>query len=789
MTATPAHRPAAPGPDPALVERARDLVAAMTLEEKASLCSGRNFWSTKPVDRLAVPSITVTDGPHGLRLQVAEADHLGINESVPATCFPTAATLGSTWDPELLEQVGAALGIETAANDVAVLLGPGTNIKRSPLCGRNFEYFSEDPLLSGAASTALINGIQSKGVGTSLKHYAANNQETDRMRVDAQIDERTLREIYLPAFEAAVRDAQPWTIMCSYNRINGVYASQNPWLLTQVLRDEWGFEGLVVSDWGAVDQRILAVAAGLDLEMPASGGRTDAQIVEAVRAGELDEAVVDLAALRAVVLALRAQNEVAAAITTFDAEAHNALARKVASEGAVLLRNEDKQGAPTLPLDAATFNADNPLVVIGEFARTPRYQGAGSSQINPTILTSALDALTDALGDGALLFTPGFHLAEATATQEADGTSARSAADLIEAAVAAAKDRTAVLFLGLPAKDESEGYDRVHMEVPATQIDLLRAVAEVASRTVVVLANGSAVTVEHWEDVTDALLECWLGGQASGGAVADLLLGVSAPGGRLAESIPVDIAHLPAQLNFPGGGSVVRYGEGIFVGYRGMDAMKAPTAHPFGSGLTYTTFTIDEVDAPASIDVCGSADGDVVGAVRARVTNTGTREGAEVVQLYVGRAGQSEIERAPRALAAFEKVRLAPGESRVVELPLTRRCLSHWDVANGAWMVEGGAWTLWVGEHSRDDSRAVEVEVIAEVIVPPLTVDSTLGEWLEHPRGCAMIHEVAPGIAAMAEDPGLGEIMKGIPLVRLAVFPSSTLPVTDIPALVERANS
>ncbi|MDO4260005.1 MAG: glycoside hydrolase family 3 N-terminal domain-containing protein [Actinomycetaceae bacterium] len=786
MTASPTATTPTSTLDPALVEKARELVAAMTLEEKASVTSGLNFWETKAVDSVGVPSITVTDGPHGLRLQVAEADHLGINDSVPATCFPPAAALGSTWDPEIIHEVGQALGEETAANNVAVILGPGVNIKRSPLCGRNFEYFSEDPLLAGAIATAIINGIQTKGVGTSIKHYAANNQETDRMRVDALVDERTLREIYLPAFETAVRNAQPWTVMCSYNRLNGTYASQHPWLLTKVLRDDWDFQGLVVSDWGAVSERVPALAAGLDLEMPSSGGRTDAEIIAAVKAGELDEKILDLAALRNVILALRAQNDTAAAITEFDSDAHHALARRAAAAGAVLLRNEKAgdTGTPTLPLEAGAFSGNNPLAVIGEFARTPRYQGAGSSQINPTVLDSALDHLRAALGEESVVYSPGFHLAEASAVQEEDGTTSQSAAELRAAAVEAATGRTAVLFLGLPAKDESEGYDRAHMDLPEDQVALLKAVSVAAQRTIVLLANGSAVTVEPWEEATDALLECWLGGQAGGSAVADLLLGVAAPGGRLAESIPADIAHIPAQLNFPGSNGQVRYGEGIFVGYRGLDAMKVPLAHPFGSGLTYTTFTIDHVAVPQFIDTTESVDGDTVATIKARVTNTGGRDGDEVVQVYVGRVGASVVERAPRNLAAFEKVHVPAGGSVEVELPLTRRALSYWDVPSQKWVVEAGTWEVSVGSHSRDLANVVGVEVSAPDPVLVLNMDSTLGEWLSHPRGREILQQEASSLVALADDPKLGEMMLAIPLVRLGSFPGSDLSPTKLAGLL-----
>ena len=758
-----------------LTARAAALVEEMTLEEKASLTSGHDFWHTKGVERLGLVPLMLTDGPHGLRKQAGASDHLGLNSSVPATCFPPAANLGSTWDPELVREIGVALGEETSANGVAVLLGPGTNIKRSPLCGRNFEYFSEDPLLSGELAAALVDGVQSQGVGTSLKHFAANNQETDRMRVDARIDERTLREIYLPAFETTVRKAQPWTVMCSYNKVNGTYASQNRELLTRILREEWGFEGLVVSDWGAVDQRVPALEAGLDLEMPASGGRTDAQIVRAVRDGELDESVLDAAATRIVTMILRATGTPAR--EGFDANAHHELARRAAAAGSVLLRNEDVEGRAALPLRPSAFTEDNPLVLIGEFARTPRYQGAGSSQVNPIRLDTVLDSLRARLGEEAVAFAPGFHLAEAAGAQDQDGTAGLDPRALRENAVALAEGRTAVLFLGLPAKKEAEGYDRTDISLPAEQIELLRAVSEAASLSIVVLSNGSAVEVESWESLADALLEACLGGQGAGSAIADMLLGDLAPEGRLAESLPAELAQVPAQLNFPGEAGVVEYGERIFVGYRGLDAMNAPVAHPFGSGLAYTRFEFELLRAPDLIDARGSEDGDVLSTIRVRVTNVGDRAGAEIVQLYAGRESPSRVARAPRALAGFAKLRLEAGQSREIDLPVTRRALSHWDAAAHRWAVEEGRWILAVGEHSRDSRHEAAVEVLADAAHPELVDHSTLAEWTRHPLGRPLLEAHAPGLIALAEDPEIGEMMGAMPLVRLSRFPG--MPITE----------
>ncbi len=764
-----------PEPDLAdLTAQARTLVARMTLEEKAALTSGLDFWHTKGVERLGLDPVMVTDGPHGLRKQQGVSDHLGLNGSVPATCFPTGAALGSTWDPALLRRVGEALGTETRANEVAVILGPGANMKRSPLCGRNFEYLSEDPLVAGESATALIEGIQSRGVGTSLKHFAANNQETDRMRVSADVDERPLREIYLPAFERAVRRSQPWTVMCSYNRINDVYVSESRELLTSILRDEWGFDGLVVSDWGAVNHRIPGLIAGLDLEMPSSGGNTDTEIVQAVRSGDLDESILDTAAVRITTLLLRARPALADPIDPAH-EAHHALAREVAAAGAVLLRNEVVAGTPALPLDPTDFSASTPLVVIGEFARTPRYQGAGSSQINPTRIDDALSGLREALGADAIAFQPGFHLDEASGLEGQDldeDTLARRAID-------AATGATVVLFVGLPAATESEGYDRTDMDLPADQVRLIHAVAGVAARTIVVLSNGSAVLVSDWEDEVDALLESWLGGQASGSALTDVLLGRVAPSGRLAESIPVRQDQVPAHLNFPGSDGHVRYGEGLFIGYRGFDAMGAEVSYPFGFGLTYTTFSIEgvEVAAPGTVTITDATDQDeIVCRVRARVTNTGTRAGAEVVQVYVGRAGVSQVSRVPRELRAFTKVWLEAGESVDVELALTRRDFSHWDIATHSWAVEAGTWEVSVGSSSRNLAAVLSIVVDAPDLRRPLDEHSTLAEWLDDPEGAAITRSVA-GQALddfLARDEGV-EMFLAIPLDRLSRMPGELI--------------
>ncbi|GAA2467534.1 glycoside hydrolase family 3 C-terminal domain-containing protein [Winogradskya humida] len=722
------------------------LLTALTLEEKAGLLDGSDFWHTQGVERLGIPAVMVTDGPHGLRKQSGEGDHLGLHNSVPATCFPPAAGLASTWNPELLERIGAALGRECRAEEVAVLLGPGINMKRSPLCGRNFEYFSEDPALAGVLGTALVNGVQSEGVGTSLKHFAANNQETDRMTVSADVDERTLREIYLPAFERVVTGAQPWTVMCSYNRINGVYASEDRWLLTDVLRDEWGYRGLVVSDWGAVNERDAGVHAGLDLEMPSSGGGGTATILAAVKAGTLSEKDVDLAVTRVLELVDKALPALRPG-QTFDADAHHLLAREAAAASAVLLKNDG---------DLLPLATPGTIAVIGEFARSPRFQGAGSSQVNPTRVDTALDALRAARD---VVFAPGFVIE----SEEADPA-------LVEEAVAAARDaEIAVVFLGLPPSYESEGYDRDHMDLPQHQIDLLNAVADVNDNVAVVLSNGSVVTVAPWQDRAGAILEGWLLGQAGGSATADLLLGVTNPAGKLAETVPVRYEDNPTVGAFPGEAGHVRYGEGLLIGYRWYDAHRLEVAYPFGHGLSYTSFAYGDLEVTTGTDTAR---------VSLTVTNSGARPGTETVQVYVTDP-QASVYRPEQELRGFAQVSLAPGESRQVTVELDRRAFAFWHPALRDWTVEGGEFGIRVGSSSRDIRLDTTITLTGDEVVTPLTAESTVDGWLAHPdAGTWLREQLADGpFDAMLFDPKNGQMMRAIPLLRLSRFPG--FPVTE----------
>lgn len=752
-----------PGMTDTAVPTPQALLAQLTLEEKAALLDGSDFWHTEPVERLGIPALMVTDGPHGLRKQTEGGDHLGLDASVPATCFPPAAGLASSWDVDLLRRVGEALGRETRAEGVSVLLGPGVNMKRSPLCGRNFEYFSEDPLLAGDLAAAVVQGIQSQGVGTSLKHFAANNQETQRMTVSADVDERTLREIYLTAFERVVRTAQPWTVMCSYNRINGVYASQDPWLLTTVLREEWGFEGLVVSDWGAVDVREDGVRAGLDLEMPSSSGAGTRRVLDAVAAGTLSVDDVDRCALRVLELVGKSRPALAEP-GSFDAAAHHALAREAAIQSAVLLKNDGN----ALPL-AAT---GGPVAVVGEFARTPRYQGAGSSQVNPTRLDDALGALRERFaGAREVTFAAGF-------VPEDEEVQPGLVAEAVAHAAAA---EVVVLFLGLPAAYESEGYDREHTNLPPAQLDLLDRVVAANPNTVVVLANGSVVNLEPWWDAVPAVLEGWLGGQAGGLAVADLLSGAANPSGRLAETIPLHYRDNPTVGNFPGEHGHVRYGEGLLIGYRWYDARSLPVAAAFGHGLSYTTFDYSGLELVA---------GDTGLDVHVTVRNSGAVAGSEVVQVYVADT-ESTVFRPEQELKGFARVTLEPGESREVVVTLDQRAFAFWHDVARRWVVEGGEFGIRVGSSSRDIRLARTVELPGDEVGLPLAVDSEAEQWLAHPVVGGRVRDALRGTPwmEMLFDPRNGQMMRAIPLQRLTRFPGFPLPEEDLAQLVTDANA
>ena len=687
------------------------LVSQMTLEEKAGLCSGDDFWHTKAVERLGIPRTMVSDGPHGLRKQDDQADHLGINDSIKAVCFPAACATAASFDPEMIRAMGEAIGDSCQHEKLSVVLGPAVNIKRSPLCGRNFEYYSEDPYLAGRMATAMIQGVQSRNVGTSIKHFALNSQEHRRMSSSSDADERTIREIYFPAFEMAVKEADPWTVMCSYNRINGVYASEDPWLLTEVLRKEWGFRGYVVSDWGAVSDRVDGVAAGLDLEMPSSGGINDRKIVEAVRAGKLDEQVVDRACERILNIVYR-YLENAKPETPWDKEAQHRQAAEIAAECMVLLKND----GDLLPLDK-----EDEIAFIGEFAEKPRFQGGGSSHINAFKTTSALEAAKGL----KITYARGYSVARDEATD----------ADIAEAVSAAKKAKAAVVFAGLPDSYESEGYDRSHMRMPACQNRLIEAVAEANPNTVVVLHNGAPVEMP-WIGKVKAVLEAYLGGQAVGEAVVRILFGDANPCGHLPETFPRKLEDNPSFLYYGGEGNVTEYREGVFVGYRYYDKKKMDVLFPFGFGLSYTTFEYSNLRLSAD----KIKDTDTL-TVTVTVKNTGKRAGKAVVQLYVGDEESTPI-RPVRELKGFSKVALQPGESREVSFVLDKRSFAYWNKQIHDWHVETGTFTVEAGSSSRDLPLRGTVEVESTVELPRhYTLDSIFMDVMADPKAAPVMRE------------------------------------------------
>ena len=714
----------------------------LTLEEKAALTSGTNPWSLGNVADKGLPNYTITDGPHGLR-KARNTESMDVEENVPATCFPPAASMACSWNPELVERVGEAMGEECIQEQVAVILGPGVNIKRNPLGGRCFEYWSEDPYLAGHTAVGIVKGVQSKGVGTSLKHFAANNQETDRLRISATISPRALREIYLPAFEYIVKTAQPWTVMCSYNKINGVFSSQNRWLLTDVLRGEWGFKGIVMSDWGAVSDRVAALSAGLNLEMPPSN--TDDQIVAAAKDGRIPAAQLDKMAQGMIDLVAKARPAMSRDGYRYDVDAHNEIARQAAVESMVLLKNEDA----TLPVAKSAK-----IAVIGEFARTPRYQGAGSSLINPTKLTSFLDAIEER--GVAADFAPGFTLDDAAQDPA-----------LTEQAVTAAEQADVVLlFLGLPAAYESEGFDRNTLDIPAKQVEVLEAVAAANPNVAVVLSNGSVVSMP-WQGRAKAILETWLLGQAGGAALADVIFGDEAPSGKLAQTIIDDVNDDPSAMNWPGEEGHVDYGEGVFVGYRYYDTFRKQVTYPFGYGLSYATFDVHD----ATVAKTGPRDAEVT----VTVTNTSDVAGAETVQVYVA-PPKAKVARPVHELKGFAKVSLAPGESKSVTIALDDRAFAYWSERFNDWHVEGGTYTVEVGVSSRDIVSRLDVEIDDDGKIMNLDEWSTFGEWLDDPIGAPILQHVLDDMGREAGRPIIPDsalmvmFLRSMPLRSLSVI-------------------
>ncbi len=681
----------------------KKIVSEMTLEEKAGMCSGLDFWHLKEVEHLGIPKVMVSDGPHGLRKQDEKGDHLGINDSIKAVCFPPAVLSACSFDRGLMEEMGKAIGREAQANDVSVVLGPAVNIKRSPLCGRNFEYYSEDPYLAGEIAAAFVKGVQSQHVGTSIKHFAANNQEYRRMSSSSEVDERTLREIYFPAFETAVKKAQPCTFMCSYNQINGTFASENKWLLTDVLRGEWGFKGYVMSDWGAVNDRVKGLEAGLELEMPASGGDNDAMIVKAVKDGALEEKILDQAVER--ILRIIFEYADHRKPQEFTMEKDHEEAQHIAEESMVLLKNENH----ILPLKTSEKAA-----FIGGFARNPRFQGGGSSHINCFKTTNVLDSVPC---DAQVVYAEGF-------PADRDFYDKALADEAVKAAAEADK---AVIFAGLPESFESEGYDRSHMRLPECQNRLITEILKVQPNTVIVLHNGSPVEMP-WLGEIKGLLETYLGGQAGGAAAANILYGKINPSGKLAETMPLKLSDNPSYLNF-GGGEKVEYREGIFVGYRYYDTKEMDVAFPFGYGLSYTTFAYSNL----KLSMENPTEKDTV-MVSADVTNTGKSAGKEVVQLYIRDLTGSAI-RPEKELKGFEKVFLEPGETKTFTMELNKRSFAWYNTELHDWFAASGDYEILVGASSRDIRLTETLHLNSSQRLPMhVHMNTTLGDLLRNPE-------------------------------------------------------
>lgn len=746
------------------------LVSQMTLEEKAGLCSGYDFWHTKPVERLGIPSVMLTDGPHGLKKQISDDNALGINESLEAVCFPSGCAMASSFDRDLIKSVGVALGEECQAEDVSVILGPAVNIKRSPLCGRNFEYFSEDPYLATEMAAGHIQGVQSQNVGTSMKHYLANNQEHRRLTSSSEIDERTLREIYLAAFEGAVIKAKPWTIMCSYNRVNGVYASEHEEFLTKVLRDDWNYEGFVVSDWTAVNDRVKGLAAGLDLEMPSSHGYNDAKIIQAVKNGTLKEEILDQAVTRILNIVFRYTENKKNSVV-FEHEKHHALAQKVSEESMVLLKNDN-----ILPL-----RKDSKLAFIGSFANKPRYQGGGSSHINSFKVVGALEAVRKVTD---VVYAQGYDTKEDVIDEKL----------IREACEAARNCEVAVIFAGLPDTFESEGFDRSHMSMPDCQNRLIEEVCAVQPNTIVILHNGSPVEMP-WVNKVKGILEVYLGGQAVGEATVNVLFGMANPCGKLAETFPMKLEDNPSFLFYQGEKDIVEYREGVFVGYRYYDKKKSEVLFPFGHGLSYTTFEYSDLKLSST----SIKDTDTLTAT-VKVTNTGKVAGKEIVQLYVGAPKNGSIIRPVKELRGFDKVELNPGETKTVTFTLTKRSFAYYNIEIHDWHVETGSYEILIGKSSRDIVCKADIQVESTVKIPVrYHINSTFGDIYADPRAKEltkhMMEDYNRLVNASSSD-ALGEgtsdmmdaMFEGTPLRSILILGVGDYTEQDVLDLIEKLN-
>jgi beta-glucosidase len=754
-----------------MAKKIDQLVSQMTLEEKALLTSGRDAWSTQPIERLDIPYIWMADGPHGLR-RAPETYLWGYGDQAPATCFPTASALSASWDMDLMQEVGAALGVESNALGVDLLLGPGINIKRSPLAGRNFEYFSEDPLLSGKLGAAYINGVQSQGVGATAKHYVANNVETQRMWANSNLDDRTLNEIYMTPFEIAVKEGQPWSVMACYNRVQGIYGTESLQLLTDKLKNEWGFKGFVVSDWDAVVDRVQGIRAGMHLEMPGKPARiTNKMVVEAVKNNELDEQQLDSIVkdlLRIVFMGQNTEDK----FGDQNLEQHHQLARKVAAEAITLLKNSEK----LLPVETAKYKK---IAVLGEFAVNPRYQGNGSSQVKPTKLDKFIDIVRDEYGQGIeFVYSAGYSLSND------DDLS------LVEAAAAIAADADlALVMAGLPLSYESEGIDRTHIDLPPSHNKLISAVAKVQPNTAVILTNGSAIAMP-WVDEVSAILETWLGGQAGAGAIADAVFGKVNPSGKLAETFPVRLEDTPAYLNFPGEDGQVIYGERMFVGYRYYDKRNIEPLFPFGHGLSYTEFGYSDLKLSST----NITDNDQL-QVSLTVSNTGKVKGKEVIQLYVADT-ESSVQRPIKELKAFDKIELAPGESKEVSFTLNKRDFSYYSKVYDRWLAESGKFEILVGSSSRDIRLKGSLSLSnTEKLNYKMTEFSFFSEFWTNPQLKPLLIAFMPKwIKAMTpegkpvEEAKIEDFLQQQPLIKFPYFTGGEVDEQKIQAFVEKIN-
>lgn len=703
-----------------------ELLNKLTLEEKAGLCQGASFWFTKEIKDKEIPAIMVTDGPHGLRKQTGETDHLGVNKSVPATCFPSAAALCSSWNTELIEKVGAALGEECLQEQVSVLLGPGANIKRSPLCGRNFEYFSEDPYLSSNMAKHHILGVQSKGIGTSLKHFAVNNQETKRMTVDAKVDERALREIYLASFETAVKEAKPWTIMAAYNKVNGEFCCENHHLVREILRDEWGFEGVLVSDWGATNDQTKGIPEGFDLRMPYAGERKTQELVDAVRSGVLKEEDLDTTVRRILTL-IKKGTDNKKTNATYDVTAHHHLARQAAEESAVLLKNEN---------EALPIAKNNKIAVIGALAKYVRYQGGGSSHVIPTRQCNVLEVLEKDFAEVEYNYARGYRLKKDRIDEEYKK----------EALKAAENSDKIVVFIGLPDGWESEGFDRSHMRIPENQIDLLHALKETGKPVIALLFAGAPVEMP-WINEVDALFAMYTGGQAVSEAIVRLLLGEANPSGKLAETYPLCLEQTPCSLNYPQK-EVAVYEEGIFVGYRYYEKKKLPVQFAFGHGLSYSSFEYNDL----ILEKNQITDQDTI-KVSFDVTNTGKYVGKETIELYICDV-ESSVPRPEKELKGFTKVELQPGETKRVEMELNKRSFAFYNVDLGDWYAETGEYEVLIGASS-DDIRLRGSIQMESTQKPKKKYNEyiTMGELMEFPEAMKFMQSSQDNMPAPSMTP------------------------------------